>query len=200
MSEQQNENQENKSEIIELKAKELFNERIFSNTDKELELSEEEKQEAPASAGVRGQIKKILRVFKDDIYNLLNHEDKVINQNIQLIQSSMANFQNNIVKKVEELDKKYMNLYSGLVRQVLIPIESTLFNTDTTLQATIEYFSKKLYAISKECESETEYIAKVKNEIETLRQSIDAKIKEEVLKKFNETNQNQNNNQSTKPA
>ena len=136
---------EGEATMVEKSAAEKAPPEMFPEMAKELEMTEEEEKEAPASAGVRGQLKKLMRTFKDEISRTVHGMNDGYSHTVDMLQKSMSNFQQSVVEKLGQLDKKFTQMYGGLVREVMIPLEGRLVIVDTGTKALLDYVADKLF-------------------------------------------------------
>jgi len=102
--------------------------------EKKLELTPEEAKNLTFASGIRGQIKKLLRPYKDDqvaMRSFLNH------------------FKTDIVdrlnKSLNQMDREYKGLYAGMMKRVMGPVDQKLGNLDLYITALTDEVARKLH-------------------------------------------------------
>lgn len=107
---------------------------------KELELSSAEGMFADLHAGIRGQIKKIMRPFVD--------LQAAHFASLERIQAQWrAQVANQINKALADMDKKLRGQYGGFIRQILIKQDQKITNAELGVKALIEETAEQLFSI-----------------------------------------------------
>lgn len=127
-----------------------------------LKLTPEEQNTASEYSGMRGQIKKILRVLRDDF-----------NREHEIMKNSISDFQKSVVGKIEKLDKGYRSLYGGMMREVLIPIEGRLVIVDTGFAALRDYVADKLFVTYQSHHQFAGELIELRNAIKSIQTDIE---------------------------
>lgn len=140
----------------------------FEKTDAELELTEDEKVEAPASFGVRGQIKKLMRTFREDFSRVTARLEEAV----KFLTKQQNEFQHSVVTKLEQIDKKFMNLYRGLIREIMYPIDKRIVVCDTGIKALLDYVADKFFVTYQSHSQFAQELVALRNRVASLEHEV----------------------------
>ncbi len=106
----------------------------------ELNLTPEEEAGSALQAGIRGQIKKVMRAF---VAQQTNAFTRMTNSN--------DSFQKHVVTQMNDslakIDKKFSGMYSMLLRQFLVKQESRVANAEVAVRSLIDLSADEIYSL-----------------------------------------------------
>lgn len=116
-----------------------------------LTAEEEAATKEPANAGIRGQLKKLIRGLRDDYHQFCEgmhvkyraFGDAIVKQ----LNDALARYHSEAMQRYANLDQRFGGLYKTLIEKVLVPLDQKVHNNKVNHKALVDVVAEELHVL-----------------------------------------------------